>query len=72
MQTIQNPRLYVRRKASAEGRAPRTMEEAFPQHPGLGYQDPPLADKIGDVIAITLTVGAFGLVAYFGPSLFWG
>ncbi len=54
------------------GKFPRTMQEAFPQYPGTGYEDPPLASKVGDVIAIALMVVAFGAVVYIGPSLFWG
>ncbi len=54
------------------GRTPRTMQEAFPQYPGCGYEDPPLTSKIGDAIAIALVVAVFGAVAYIGPSLFWG
>lgn len=66
---IANPRLFIKRKASAEGRAPRTMQEAFPQYPGPDYIDPTLAEKIGDVVVIALVIVAFGAVAYFGPEL---
>lgn len=72
MQTIQNPRLYIRRKASAEGRAPRTMQEAFPQYPDSNYQEPDIKSKCGDCIAVAIGVAVFGLAAYYGPALIWG
>ncbi|MFT0533975.1 hypothetical protein ACMHYJ_14275 [Castellaniella hirudinis] len=69
MQTIQNPRLYVKRKASAEGRAPRTMDEAFPQYPGPDYREPSLMEKIGDCVVVAAAAAAFGLAAYYGPAI---
>ena len=54
------------------GRAPRTTAEAFPQYPGPDYAEPSLLDKILDVGMIVLAIGAFGSVAYFGPSLILG
>jgi len=55
---------------SHEGRAPRTLEEAFPQFPGADYEEPSLNEKVWDVIAIVAAVAVFGLMAYAGAGIF--
>lgn len=49
------------------GRTPRTAQEAglefFPQYPGNDYEEPPLAQKVWDVIAVVGLIAALGFAA---------
>lgn len=52
------------------GRTPRTMQEAFPQYPGLDYVEPSLKSKILDCIVLFGGIGALAFFAYFGVTFF--
>ncbi|MCK9506511.1 MAG: hypothetical protein M0Q95_20310 [Porticoccaceae bacterium] len=56
---------------SHEGRAPRTLYEAFEDPSGLvREQDPTLSDVIWDIVGLVVFVAIFGLMAFAGAAVF--
>lgn len=56
---------------SAEGRAPRTLYEAFEDPTGLEVEGKVSASEvIESVAAVVLTVAVFGFIAYAGAYVF--